>query len=364
MVSFCLNNLQDCSNIKLKNTKLRMQINKSYYLLCNFDGNEMKKEFIISIDMGGTKVLAALIDSESKIIYRLKKATKIKEGKADYSKTLSQMIFEILRKKKVKETQVKAVCLGVPGSVNPHSGIIGMAPNLNIKNYNIKEALQKFTKIPVFIENDVNLAALGIKNFELSKEIKNVLVVFVGTGIGGGLIFENKIYRGSSFFAGEIGHIIVDPKGPLCGCGNKGCFEALASRTAITKEIAKEVRAGKKSILSKFVRTKIQIKSKSLLNAVNKNDKVTIRCISKACKLIGSTLANINNLLNLDMIVLGGGVIESLEKFMLPQIKAAFKENSLSVTKNVKLTATKLGDDAALYGGVALANEFLSMKTI
>ncbi len=320
----------------------------------------MKQEYIISIDMGGTKILAALIDSKNEIIFRLKKASKKKEKRIDYALTLSQMIFEILRKKKIKEQQVKAVCLGIPGSVNPITGHIGMAPNLDIKNYNVKEALQKYTKIPVFIENDVNLAALGIKNFGWGKDIKNLLVVFVGTGIGGGLIFNGEIYRGSSFYAGEIGHIIVDPSGPICGCGNKGCFEALASRTAIVRDILKEIRAGKKSVLAKYAKTRLQVKSKSLLQAVKKEDKLTIKHLNKACNLIGATLANINNLLNLDMIVLGGGVIEALEKFMMPRIKQSFKEHSLKVMlKNIKVLATKLGDDAALYGGIILAKEFL-----
>ncbi len=320
-------------------------------------------EYIISIDMGGTKILGAVLNSNDGIIARVKKSTNTKANKNIYPKLLFEVINELLEQTKLKEEKIKAVCLGVPGSVNPETGLIGMAPNLGIKNYNIKETLQKYIKIPILIENDVNLAALGIKNFGYVKNVKNLLVVFIGTGIGSGLIIDNKIYRGSNYTAGEIGHILVDPKGPICGCGKKGCFEAIASRSAIVRKIEKEIKKGIKSVLSKNVKDKIPIKSRALAYAIQKNDKLTIKYISYSCGIIGEVLSNINNLLNFEMIVLGGGLIEACSKFMLPKIKESFKENSLKEsTKGIKILSTKLGDDAALYGGIALTKEFLNIQ--
>lgn len=320
----------------------------------------LSKEFIISIDMGGTKILGAVLNSEKGIITRVKKSTNTKANKNIYPKLLFEVITELLEQTNLKEEDIKAVCLGVPGSVNPETGLIALAPNLGLKNYNIKKGLEQYTNIPVLIENDVNLAALGIKNFGYGKDIENLLVVFIGTGIGSGLIINNKIYRGSSYAAGEIGHILVDSTGPICGCGKKGCFEAIASRSAIVRDIEKEIKKGAKSILSKNVKDKIPIKSRALANALQKNDKLTIKYISHSCEIIGEVLSNINNLLNFEMIVLGGGLIEACSKFMLPKIKESFKENSLKESaKGIKILATKLGDDAALYGGIALAKEFL-----
>jgi glucokinase len=153
------------------------------------------------------------------------------------------------------------------------------------------------------------------------------------------------------------------PGGPLCGCGNKGCFEAVASRTAIVRNITNEIKKGGKSFLTKYVKEKTPIKSKALSAAVKGKDRITVKHINHASEVIGYTLANINNLLNFELIVLGGGVVEALSTYMLPRIKVSFKKNSLKSTgRNLKIVATKLGDDAALYGGIPLVEEFLGIK--
>ena len=313
--------------------------------------------------MGGTKILAALMNSSKGIITRLKRPTVTGTGQVDYVKSLAEIILDLVKESKLKNEQIAAVCLGVPGTVNPFSGVISLAPNLGLKNFNIKEKLEALIPFPVLIENDVNLGALGIKFFGLGKDAKDMLVVFVGTGIGAGFIFDGKLFRGANYAAGEIGHIKVEKGGPLCGCGNHGCFEAVASRTAIDREIKKELKKGEKSILKEYTGSDKQIKSKALANAVKKGDKLAIKHLTKAGKTIGKVLADITNLLNLDLIVLGGGVIEALDKFLLPVIKKEFKANALTASsKGLKILSTKLGDDAALYGGLALAEEFTGKK--
>ncbi len=313
--------------------------------------------------MGGTKILAALINSEEGIVKRIKKPTGAGKNADAYVKILSEAINEIVIDSALKKDQVAAVCVGVPGSVNPFSGVISMAPNLGLKNYNIKEKLEEHIPYPVIIENDVNLGALGVKYYGLGKDAKDMLVVFIGTGIGAGFIFDGKLFRGADYAAGEIGHIKVEKDGPLCGCGNHGCFEAVASRTAIDREIKKDLKKGEKSFLKEFASSDKQIKSKALASAVKKGDKLAVKHLTKACRTIGRVLADITNLLNLDLIILGGGVIEALDKFMIPLIKESFKENALpSSSKGLKILPTKLGDDAALYGGIPLAEEFLRLK--
>jgi glucokinase len=312
----------------------------------------------VSVDFGGTKILAALINQKGQIIGKSKIATQAGSGKLVMVKSLVQVIKNLLDENIVSEKNLKAICVGIPGSVNPNTGIIGTAPNLKITNYNFREALSKYFSVPILIENDVNLGALGIEQFELKGKFKNVLVVFIGTGIGAALIFDGKLYRGSNYFAGEIGHMVIEPEGPLCGCGNYGCFEALASRLAIERDIKKDLKKKWKGILKQYVSPKKAIKSKVLALAVKKNDPIAIKHISRACEIIGRTLANITNLLNIELIVLGGGLTEALGKFMLPKIKASFKMNVLKDAGNgVNIINTQLGDDAALYGGIALADE-------
>jgi glucokinase len=312
--------------------------------------------------MGGTKILGAAV-TPKKILTIIKRPTVLRKKNNDYVKDLKKIIDELLSYPKLKKKDAKAICIGIPGSLNPYSGYIGFAPNLGIKNFNIGEKLSQHFSIPVFIENDVNLGAIGIRDYGAGKTAKNILVVFIGTGIGGALIFDKKLYRGSNFVAGEIGHIHVVDNGPLCGCGRRGCLEAIASRTAIERNIREDIKNGKESILTEIVKTESKIKSKMLANAVKNKDEVVTERISQACDVIGKSLASINNLLNFDMIVLGGGVIEAMHNFMIPKIKKVFVSYTLKdSSKGLKILPSQLGDDAALFGGISLAEEFLKNK--
>ncbi|MCX7797297.1 MAG: ROK family protein [Melioribacter sp.] len=321
----------------------------------------MSKKFIVSIDLGGTKILSSLINSEAEIISKVKVATEVKEGPNKIVELIVNSFYHLIEENKITEENIKALCLGVPGTVNPFTGIISNAPNLLIKDFNIKEELSKFISAPILIENDVNLAGLGIKRFELNNKVENMIVVFIGTGIGAALFFDGKLYRGSTFYAGEIGHIKVNSKGAFSSKSTLTTLELSASRTAIVKAIKKEIKKGKKSLLKEFISNNKTIKSKTLANAIESRDPLTIKYVKKASITIGTVLGSLTTLLNFDTIVLGGGVIEAMQQFMMPLIIEAFYAAVLpECGKNVKLVATKLGDDAPLYGGVELANEFVA----
>ena len=320
----------------------------------------MSHKNIISVDLGGTKILTALLNSQNKIVERVKTTTDIEKGAKAIIDDVAGSIKKLLEITGVKEEDVTAISMGVPGTVNPHTGVVGNAPNLKIKNFNVKKALQSYFKIPVVIENDVNLATLGIQKFEF-KKAKNMLVVFVGTGIGGGLVFDGNIYRGSSYFAGEIGHMKVSSDGYLNLKAGKSTFENIASRTAIVKAIKKSLKENPD--YNSTLRIKKKIKSKALAKAVKAKDKIAVYHIKQASKVIGTVLGSLTTLLNLDTIVLGGGVLEAMSDFMMPIIEKSFYKAVLEEPgKFAKLHVTKLGDDAPLYGGIALAEEFLEEK--
>lgn len=315
---------------------------------------------IITVDFGGTKILSALLNDKNEIISRVKFPTESNKGADIMVEAIAGSVAEVMKQNNLSESDIKAVCLGVPGTVNPFTGIVEMAPNIGMTNYNIKEALQKYFHIPVLIENDVNLAAIGIKKFEFNNNVNNMLVVFVGTGIGGGLIFNGNIYRGSSYFAGEIGHMVIDARTHINKKGKAKSFEQSASRTAIVDGIIADIKKGKKSILSPLVNENKRIKSKALLNALNEKDKVVVKHINNSCDIIGTVLASVTTLLNIDTVVLGGGVIEAMNEYMMPRITKVFKNAVLEGPgKCVKIVETKLGDDAALYGGYGMVEEFL-----
>jgi glucokinase len=318
------------------------------------------KEFVISVDLGGTKILSALLSINGKIIDRVKVPTVVEEGCEPIVNSILESISKIISKDNLHKNEIKAISIGVPGTVNPNTGLISDAPNLKVQNFNIKEAIQKHHSIPVLIENDVNLAALGINGFEFNNKIKNALIIFVGTGIGGALIFDGNIYRGSSFFAGEIGHMLVQNDGSFSSSKGKSTFELLASRTAIVKNIKKDLKKGKESLIKQIVGNNKAIKSKALAAAVKKGDRLVVKHVTKSCNIIGTVLGSLTFLLNIDTIILGGGVIEAMNSFMIPKIKESFNEAVLEEPGyQVKIVATRLGDDAPLYGGIALAEEFL-----
>jgi len=317
-----------------------------------------KRQYIVSVDAGGTKILAALIDSDNKIISRAKKSTDAKNGANAVIKRIIECIESTLIDSKVKANQLAAIVVGIPGSLNSQKGIVYLAPNLSWRNINVVNPIKRHFNIPTFIENDANLGALGIHHFGLGKKYENLLGIFVGTGIGGGLILNNKIYRGKSFAAGEIGHIVINPKGEKCGCGNYGCFEAVASRTAITREIKNAIKTGKKTVVTKLTNNYDLIKSGTLAAALKSNDKIVKKSLRSASETIGLVIGNMSNLLDLNAVVLADGLIEAVGDFMLPVIRKSAEDVALPQNfKGMKILISSLGDDAALYGGIALAKE-------
>jgi len=317
-----------------------------------------KHQYIVAVDGGGTKILAALIDSNNTITSKAKKSTDAQNGAAVVIKRIIECIETVLAQANVKTNQLAAIVIGIPGSLNSQKGIVYLAPNLSWKNINVANPIKKHFNVPTLIENDANLGALGIHHFGLGKKYENLLGIFVGTGIGGGLIINNKIYRGKSFAAGEIGHIVIDPNGEKCGCGNYGCFEAIASRTAITREIKRVIKNGKKSVITKLTNNYDLIKSGTISSALKLNDKVTKRALKSASETIGLVIGNMSNLLDLDAVVLAGGLIEACGDFMLPIIRKNAEAVALPQNfKGMKIVNSSLGDNAALYGGIALAKE-------
>ena len=319
----------------------------------------MKKDYVISVDLGGTKILSCLVSTDHNILGRVKNITDTSKGNEYLINVIAASVKQLLTENNIVEAQVKAISMGVPGTVNPETGILADAPNLGIKNFNFKEALQNHFDIPVLLENDVNLWGIGILHHEFKNEAKNMLVVCPGTGIGGALIFDGKLYRGSNFYAGEIGHMLVDDKGKLSSSSKSKTFEGLASRTAIVKNINKDIKKGKSSNILEFTKGK-KIKSSALAQSVKSGDKLVMKHVKRACVITGTLLGSLTTLLNVDTIVLGGGVIEAMGDFMLPEIKKAFEKSVLPEPgSKVKIVNTTLGDDAPIYGGIALAEEFL-----
>lgn len=313
------------------------------------------KNVIVVVDLGGTKILSSVLDNEAKIISTAKKSTKSDSNRETIIQRIIRTIEDSLSIASLKNEDIDGIVLGIPGSLNPETGIINLAPNLGWKNLNIIKPIQDHFKKKVLIENDANLGTLGIYHFEKKNTCKNLIAIFVGTGIGAGIVINGEIYRGKNFAAGEIGHIIVNENGKKCGCGNYGCLETEASRTAITRIINEQIKDGKKTIITKLIDDRRIIKSSVLAEALKKKDKVVLKAIKYSAEKLGLVAGNLINVFDFDCVVFAGGVMEAIGGFMLPLIKNKIKEVALkSNYKNTIIDLSVLKDNAAILGGFAL----------
>jgi len=311
--------------------------------------------FLAVVDLGGTKILSAILNHNAEIISIAKKSTNSTNKNETIFSRIIATIEEALEGKNLNSNQLDGIVIGVPGSLNPETGIVNLAPNLGLKKVNVIKPIENHFNKKVLIENDANLGTLGIYHFEGKQNCKNLIAIFVGTGVGAGIVVDGKLYRGKNFSAGEIGHIKIKENGYKCGCGNYGCLETEASRRAITRIINEEIKKGKKSLITKLTEDTKVIKSGILAQAIKKKDKVTIKAVNYAAEELGLVTGNLINMFDFDCVVFAGGVMEAIGNFMLPIIKKKAKESALkSNIKNTKILLSHLKDDAALLGGFAL----------
>src|SRR6266446_2164189 len=316
-----------------------------------------KTECVVGVDLGGTKILAGVFDHSLERLATAKFSTKAQRGVGVVIERIARCVEDAVDEADLSLKQVTGVGLGAPGAVDFGSGTIIFAPNLAWKDVPLKKELEKRLGVPVFVENDANVAVLGVHVAELKAKPKNVVGIFVGTGIGGGLIVNGELYSGFNHTAGEIGHMVIEVNGPKCGCGNKGCFEALASRTAIFQRIKAGVKDGEKTILTEMLGDNFEdMRSGDLRRAIRKGDKFAGKVVEQAAEYIGLGVANLINLFGPEIVVLGGGVIEALADEMMSVIVKTAKEHALPGTvKGVDFVASKLGDNAGITGAAVLA---------
>lgn len=316
-----------------------------------------KQEYIIGVDLGGTKILAGVFTQQLKCITRTKLSTKAERGPKAVIERVARCIRDAADECDLDLKQIKAIGLGAPGAVDSEAGKVIFAPNLGWRQVPLQKQLQDELGVPVFIENDCNACTLGVYHFELDNKPKHVVGIFLGTGIGAGIIIDGKLYSGFNKSAGEIGHMVLDVAGPKCGCGNKGCFEALAGRQSLFRKIQGLIKDGQKTVLTDMLGPDLaDMRSGDLRKAIRKGDKLVEKVVEEAAEYTGIAVANIMNLLSPEVIALGGGVIDALEDEMMGVIVETAREYAMEGTDtNVQIIASKLGDDAGIHGAAVLA---------
>jgi glucokinase len=317
-----------------------------------------KAEHVVGIDLGGTKILAGVFDSSLEQVGLTKLSTKSQRGVDKVVERIARCAQDAVDEADLTFKQIAGVGIGAPGAVDFGGGTVIFAPNMDgWKDVPLKKDLEKQLGVPVFVENDCNIAALGVYVAELKSKPKSMVGIFVGTGIGGGIIINGELYSGFGHTAGEIGHMVVEISGPKCGCGNKGCFEALASRTAIFQQINAGIKDGQKTILTEMLGSDLEdLRSGDLRKAIRRGDKFVDRIVEGAAEYIGIATANLVNILNPEVVVLGGGVIEALSDEMMGVIVETATDYAMpGAMKGVEIIASKLGDNAGITGGAVLA---------
>ena len=303
-----------------------------------------RNKFYIGIDVGATRIKLGLLDSNLKIIKKIELETKNYPTKESLILALKDKISFLKNNFKIK-----AIGIGVPGLVNPHKGLIYYLVNIpGWKNVYLKKILEGFLNIPVFIDNDVNLMALAELHSGRAKGKKNVICLTLGTGVGGGLILEGKLYRGASFSAGEIGHIPLNEEGPKCNCGGIACLERYVGNRYIVERAKEEIKNKTfPSLIPELIKNDFSKLDPEILSfALKKNDPLAKKIWEETGRKIGIALSGVVNLLNPEMIIIGGGV-SGVGKFLFETIRKTIKERAMSVpAKKVKVVSAKLKNNA------------------
>lgn len=312
--------------------------------------------YVLGIDMGGTKVLAGVVDRKRRILSRAKASTD-SSSMSSLEKCFSEVISAALTEAVLEPSLISAIGIGCPGPLDIRSGSIVNSPNLGMKEIPVRDLLRKVLKAPVVMGNDVNVGTFGEFEMGAGVECRNLVGLFPGTGLGGGVIVDGRLLEGVTGNAGELGHMIIQPDGPLCGCGQRGCAEAFVSRSALAKELAGLAAAGKAPALLELAGTDLRkIKSGVILKAIQAGDKAVEKAVLRSARIMGIVMANCVNIFNPEMIVLGGGLVEKLGKLFVDPAAEAMKDYALpALSRGVKVAQSKLGDDAVLLGAACMA---------
>ena len=300
----------------------------------------------MGIDVGGTNIKLGLVNRSGKILVRAFLETKkYHRQKTRLIGALVREIQRLINSKKLSKREVAGIGIGWPGIIDPRKGVVGFLPNVpGWRNVPIRKILQSKLRIPVFIDNDVNLVTLAEWKFGAGKGVGNLICLTLGTGVGSGLILDSSLYRGEGFAAGELGHLPLNEQGPRCPCGGWGCFERYVGNGDLLKKAAKMFR-------------RKNITLPDVYRLAGRGNQDALRFWRETGEHVGNALVSVVNLLNPRLIIIGGGVANNF-RFMEKTIHAVIKTRAMKFQAGmVRTVRAKLGDDAGIIGAHVLVKE-------
>ena len=319
------------------------------------------KRAAIGIDIGGTNVKLGLVDERGRVLLRDTFLTRHARSRVEMLNKLVAHIGTLATEARSRGLRLMGIGIGAPGPIDVERGYVYFFPNIpGWKNTPLKKILQKRQRLPVFVDNDANAMALGesifgagLRSTGSGQGARNIIFLTLGTGVGGGLVIDGKLFHGSTFSAAELGHMVVDSKGPLCACGNRGCIESFVGNGYFVREVRARLK-GKKSLLRRWMEEGKELTPKLVQEAALRGDAFSKAQWELTGERLGTFLAGLTNLLNPDRIVIGGGIALGGELVLAP-IRAALKKKAFPIASRfVKVVPAVLGNDAGLVGAAAL----------
>jgi glucokinase-like ROK family protein len=313
---------------------------------------------IAAVDLGATSIDVAVSTLGSELVAHRGERADVREGPKAVLGRVKKLLTELLEEQGARRRDVRAIGVGVPGPVEQASGLLRSPPIMpGWDRFPIRDAFAGAYAAPVFVDNDVNVMALGEHWGGVGKGLDNMLFVKIGTGIGGGVIADGRLYRGTQGCAGDIGHICVDPEGPVCSCGNRGCLEAMAAAPAIALKAERCARDGLSPNLSGVLEERGKLSAKDVGEAASVGDYHALEIIREAGRLVGRVLATLVSTLNPSLIVIGGGVA-NIGHSLLAEIRSTVYRRSLPLaTRNLPIVLSELDETAGVVGASVLAAE-------
>ncbi len=312
--------------------------------------------FVVGLDLGGTKILSVCLDASLSVVGRDYRETKAEDGP---EAVIARMVKSVLA---ASEGRVlRAIGVSAPGPLDIARGIVTEAPNLpGWINIPLQQRIRELLALPAWIENDANAAALAENRLGAGRGSRHMVLIAIGTGVGGGLILDGALYHGASGGAGEVGHMIVDPGGAVCGCGRSGCLEAVSAGRALDKAALRIAAAEPDGALARIARDDGEEPDARILDlAAAAGDASSIEALTRAGGFLGAGLTNLTNLLNPDVVVIGGSVRKS-EIYVRSAVEVLDREAFAQHRADVRVVQAELGDEAPAIGAALIALENLS----
>ena len=311
--------------------------------------------YYIGIDLGGTNIKAGVVDEQFNIVSKATCKTNLPRPAEEICADMAKVAVEAVEKAGLTLDDIQSVGIGTPGTANSATGVIEYSNNLGFLNFQVVELMKSFIPKPCYVENDANAAAYGEYVAGAAKGANDAVCITLGTGVGGGIIIDGKIYSGFNFAGAEIGHTVIDPNGPECTCGRKGCFEVFSSATGLVRMTKEAMGADKDSLLWKASEEEGKVSARTAFNAMRMGDATAKSVVDKYIRYLACGITNVINVFQPDILCIGGGVCNEGEPLLLPLVEQVEKEvYTKNSEKNTKIVIAKLGNDAGIIGAAFL----------